>query len=38
MKRLVNAMVTGVFPLADGVAAIAAAQEKGALKVQLRMG
>lgn len=33
-----NAMVFEVFPLAKGVDAIAAAQRKGALKVQLKMG
>ena len=37
MKKMVNAMVDGVFPLADGKAAFAKAQAKGTLKVQVLM-
>ncbi len=35
MKKLVNSMVDGVFPLRDGKAAFAKAQGKGTLKVQV---
>ena len=37
MRQLVNAMVDGTFPLADGLAAFDAAKTKGALKVQIVM-
>lgn len=37
VRALVNGMVTEVFPLARGVEAVAAAQQKGAVKVQLLM-
>jgi threonine dehydrogenase-like Zn-dependent dehydrogenase len=37
VRRLVNAMVDEAVPLAEGVAAVAAAQRRGALKVQLVM-
>ena len=37
MKNLVNAMVDGVYSLADGKAAFDKAQAKGTLKVQVLM-
>lgn len=37
MRRLVNAMVDGVFPLEAGPAAIDRARQRGTLKVQLTM-
>ncbi len=37
MKKLVNAMVDGVYPLSDGKAAFEKAQAKGTLKVQIVM-
>ena len=37
MKKLVNAMVDGVYSLADGKAAFEKAQAKGTLKVQIHM-
>ena len=37
MKKLVNAMVDGVYTIADGKAAFAKAQTKGTLKVQVVM-
>ena len=37
VKALVKGMVTGAYPLSEGVEAIHAAQKKGALKVQLLM-
>ena len=37
MKKLVNSMVDGVYPLAEGKAAFAKAQAKGTLKVQILM-
>ena len=37
MRKLVNAMVDGSFPLADGLAAFDAAKAKGAIKVQILM-
>lgn len=37
MRQLVNAMVDGIYPLADGKAAFEKAQAKGTLKVQIVM-
>lgn len=37
MRKLVNAMVDGTFPLVDGLKAFDAAKKKGALKVQVVM-